>query len=71
MFTKNLLLAFLGIIIFVSPSFSQTKKHPISIKMTIDDKVKSDVKPDGRLILFLTTDTRGEPRTLQEIIFLQ
>jgi len=63
MFTKHVLLALLGIFIFISPLFSQDKYHPLSINLSIDEGIKTSIKPDGRLILFISENSRREPRT--------
>lgn len=63
MFTKRMIPVIFATFLFLSPVFSQVKKYPISIKVAIDEGIQTLVKPDGRLILFLSTNSRGAPRT--------
>ena len=63
MFTKRFIPVILAAFLFIPPSFSQVKKHPLSIKLSVEEDIKSKVKPDGRLLLFLSEDSRREPRT--------
>ena len=63
MFTKYFIPVILAAFLFIPPSFSQVKKHPLSINLTVSEDIKSHVKPDGRLLLFLSEDSRREPRT--------
>ena len=61
--SKYLCMVFAGILALNFPARSQEKKHSISINLSVDEGVKSSIKPDARLILFLSTNSQGEPRT--------
>jgi len=42
---------------------AQDNSFPISIKITVNEKVKKVLEPDGRLFIFFSKNSRREPRT--------
>ncbi len=42
---------------------AQDDSFPISIKISVNEKVKKVLEPDGRLFIFLSKNSRREPRT--------
>jgi len=61
--SRKIFLAFLLAFFSLSRSYAQVNSSSISIVVTVGQNIKDKVKPDGRMILFLSNDSRREPRT--------
>ncbi len=42
---------------------AQKSTFPVTLKLTVEKSIKANMKPDGRLFLFLSKNSRREPRT--------
>ena len=60
---KKISLAILCLSLFVISTFAQESDYAVKINLSVDDGIKSSVKPDGRLLIFFSKNSRREPRT--------
>lgn len=64
MFYKKNIFLVIAFFIQISWTNAQEATYPLSVKLTVEDKVKNEVNANGRLFLFLSTQSRREPRTI-------
>ena len=53
---------FLCFIFLCSLGLSAQESHSLSIEISVSDDVQESFQQSGRLFVFLTTNSRGEPR---------
>ncbi len=61
---KKILFLVLGLFLHASWISAQEATHPISIKLTVEDEIRGEMLSDGRLFVFLSTQSNREPRTI-------
>ena len=47
----------------INYSSAQEGEYAITLQVSIDEAIKNNIKPDGRLLIFLSKDSRREPRS--------
>jgi enterochelin esterase-like enzyme len=60
---KRFLLSSICFVFIFTYSYAQEGEHAITIHLSVDENIKNGVKPDGRLLIFLSKDSTREPRT--------
>lgn len=64
MFIKKSILIVLSFFLQISWINAKKATFPLSLSLTVEEEIKDVVKPDGRLFVFLSTQSNREPRTM-------
>jgi enterochelin esterase-like enzyme len=62
-FLKRFIGLFFLVFTLTGLSLAKSDQHIVTFKIKVAEEIKSKVKPDGRIILFLSKNSRREPRT--------
>ncbi|MCK5210446.1 MAG: hypothetical protein KAQ79_20565 [Cyclobacteriaceae bacterium] len=64
MFYKKTILIVLSFFLQISWINAKEVAYPINLKLSVEDGIKGAIKSEGRLFIFLSTQSNREPRTL-------
>lgn len=58
---KKVVIIYLFLLISIAQCFSQDKVHALTLRISVEDTLRSFFNPEGRLFIFLTEDPQGNP----------